>query len=100
MLEGTITNTFAGSRRGSKWVYTLDENGNRIQTHSLKITVSEDAELPPVLSADRIAKASKALPNLKTIANTDYRKATEEEHFEETKQISALYKPLPQKVSF
>ena len=58
MLEGTITNTFAGSRRGSKWVYTLDENGNRIQTHSLKITVSEDAELHPVLSDDSIAKAS------------------------------------------
>ena len=100
MLEGTITNTFAGSRRGSKWVYTLDEDGNRIQTNSLKVTVSEDSELPPILSADRIAKAGKALPNLKFIANTDYRKATEEVHFEETQQISAVYKPLPQKVKF
>ena len=44
MLEGTITNTFAGSRRGSKWVYTLDEDGTRIQTNSLKVTISESEE--------------------------------------------------------
>ena len=37
MLEGTITNTFAGSRRGSKWVYTLDEDGNRIDPDSGEI---------------------------------------------------------------
>tara|TARA_R110002051_G_scaffold214219_3_gene279079 strand:+ start:161 stop:466 length:306 start_codon:yes stop_codon:yes gene_type:complete len=101
MLEGTITNTFAGSRRGQKWVYTLDDNGNRIQTNSLKVTVSDTEELPAILTASRIAKAGKALPNLKFIKDTDYRKASPEDIiFEESQQISAVYKPLPKKISF
>jgi len=99
-LTGTITNTFAGSRKGSKWVYKLDENEQRIATNALKLTVSDDQELPAVLTAERITNASKQLTNLKFIAGSDYRKASEETHFEESKQISATYKPLPKKISF
>ena len=100
MLKGTITNTFAGSRVRNKWVYTLDENGQRIATNSLKVTVGDDQELPAILTANRIAKASKALPNLKFIEGSDYRKASEEIHFEESKQISATYKPVPKPIEF
>lgn len=100
MLQGTITNTFAGNRVRNKWVYTLDENGQRIATNSLKVTVGDTQELPAILTADRIAKASKALPNLKFVAGSDYRKASEEIHFEESKQISATYKPLPKPIEF
>tara|TARA_R100001463_G_scaffold5619_3_gene19055 strand:+ start:1446 stop:1748 length:303 start_codon:yes stop_codon:yes gene_type:complete len=100
MLNGTITNTFAGSRRGSKWVYATDENGKRIATNSLKVTVSEDQELPPIITSDRIAKAGEVLSNLKFVAGADYRKASEEIHFEENKQICATYKPLPKPISF
>lgn len=99
-LIGTITNTFAGSRKGSKWIYKLDENEQRIKTNALKLTVSDDQELPAVLTSERITNASKELTNLKFIAGADYRKASEETHFEESQQISATYKPLPKKITF
>jgi len=102
MLECSITNTFAGSRQAVNGVMTFvhktDDNGNRIRTNSLKVTCSQKSKLPDILSAKRIASAVDQLDNLKAIADTDYRRASEITIFEDTEQHSAVYKPLPKKV--
>jgi len=102
MLECTITNTFAGSRQNVNGVMTFvhktDDDGNRIRTNSLKITCSVKSPLPEILASKRISKAVEQIDNLKAIADTDYRKASKETVFEESKQHSAVYKPLPKKV--
>ena len=102
-LECTISNTFAGSRKQINgqmtFVHKTDDNGDRIRTNSLKVTCSQKSKLPEILSAKRVASAVDQIDNLKAVADTDYRRASEITVFEDTKTHSAVYKPLPKKVS-
>ena len=102
MLECTISNTFAGSRQSVNGVMTFvhktDDDGNRIRTNSLKVACSQSSKLTDILSAKRIASAVDQIDNLKAVPDTDYRRASEITVFADTKQHSAVYKPLPKKV--
>ena len=102
LLECTISNTFAGSRKAVNGVMTFvhktDSDGNRIRTNSLKVTCSQKSKLPEILSAKRIRSAVDQIDNLKAVPDTDYRSASEITVFDDTKSHSAVYKPLPKKV--
>lgn len=103
MIECSLSNTFVVEDKlvngVLKTVRVRDEKTNQlIPTNTIKMSTSLDTDFPPILSAKRIAKASKELTNLKFVPNTDYRKASEPTVYEETQQHSCLYKPLPKTV--
>jgi len=101
-LMVTIANTYAGFRanngRGA-FQFTLDDQGQRIATNSLRITAPLGEELPDMLSAKRVKTAVSALDyQVKFAEGADYRLASETE-FEKTETRVAIYKPLPTPVA-
>ena len=101
-LMGTIANTYAGFRtnngRGA-FQFTLDDQGQRIATNSLRITGPLEDELPEILSAKRVKTAVSQLDyQVKFVEGADYRRASETE-FEGTKTRVAIFKPLPTPVA-